>query len=295
LSFRDFEKKAIEALHNVNNHTLFLDQAKRIDKLRFDTGDEWGEPTIFYTVRRLIFSNPNPDEGLLLFTLACWLDMQVAYTTVWTTYLRQAKDWIDGKGVVPRGNFPATTPHLLLTRKTIQTYGSISQWFVRKINGIAEKHGREDGNVYRLAGEVCSDLYSKLQVVDSLRNGVLPNNFSGGDHKRFWMYMMYIRRDNSVVRCLFTRALERFDKGKQAIQYWYDPEYFNPMECELPVDRRVKANWNTIFKKLGIPSLPTESTSLVAVKARSMSHETSIPPSAFDAILFHSGTKQASA
>lgn len=290
LSFREFEKKAIEALHNVNNQTSFLDQAKRIDKLRFDTGDEWGEPTIFHTVRRLIFSNPDPDEGLLLFTLACWLDMQAAYTTVWTTYLRQTKLWIDGKGPVPRGNFCHTTTHLLLTGRSIEKYKGIGHWFVQKITEIAEKHGHEKGNVYRLAGEICTDLYSKPDAASLLRSGFLPHNFSGGDHKRFWMYMMYLRRDNSVIRCLFTRALERFDKGQRAIHYWYDPEYFDPTECELPVDRRVLANWNSIFVRLRAPNLQTESTSLVAVKARSVAREARISPSVFDSILFYSGT-----
>jgi hypothetical protein len=292
LSFRDFEKQAIEALHNVSNQTLFLDQAKRIDRLRFDTGAEWGEPTIFRTVGRLIFSNPDPDEGLLLFTLSCWLDMQAPFITVWTTYLRQAKNWIDGKGSVPRGKYPATTPHLLLTRKTIQTQESISQWFVQKITGIAEKHGRASGNLYRLAGEVCNDLYSKSGVVDSLRNGVLPNSFSGGDHKRFWMYMMFLRRDSSVVKCLFTRALSKFDNGQRAVEYWYDPEYFNPIECELPVDRRVSANWNGTFEKLKMLDFQTENTSNVAKKARSFARENGFSPSVLDAILFYSGTNR---
>jgi hypothetical protein len=268
---------------------LLLDEARRMDKLRFDTGDEWGEPTIFHTVRRLIFSNPDLDEGLLLFTLSCWLDMQARFIAVWTTYLRQAKNWIDGKGAVPRGNYPATTAHLLLTRKTIQTHGSISQWFVRKINAIAEKYGRESGNVYRLAGEMCSDLYYKPKVVDSLRNGVLPNSFSGGDHKRFWMYLMFLRRDNSVVRCLFTKALSKFDNGQKAVQYWYDPRYFDPIECELPVDRRVSANWNSAFERLKMLDFQTEKTSHVAKKARSFARENGFSPSVFDAILFYSG------
>jgi len=289
LSFKGFEKKVIEALHSVKNQTQFLDEARRMDKLRFDTGEEWGEPTIFHTVRRLIFSNPDPDEGLLLFTLSCWLDMQAPFITVWTTYLRQAKNWIDGKGPVPRGNYPATTPHLLLTRKAVQTHGGISQWFVRKINEIAEKHERESGNVYRLAGEMCSDLYSKPGVVDSLRNGGLPNSFSGGDHKRFWMYMMFLRRDNSVVRCLFTRALSKFDNGQKAVQYWYDPRYFDPIECELPVDRRVSANWNSAFGRLKMLDFQTENTSHVAKKARSFARENGFSPSVFDAILFYSG------
>jgi hypothetical protein len=180
---------------------------------------------------------------------------------------------------------------LLLTRRGTQTYKGIGHWFVQKITEITEKHGHEKGNIYRLAGELCSDLYSKPEVVDSLRNGVLPNDFSGGKHKRFWMYIMFLRRDNSIVKCLFTRALSKLDNGQKAIQYWYDPKYFDPTECELPVDRRVLANWNSIFAKLRKPNLQTESTSIVAVKARSFARENGFSPSVFDAILFYSGTE----
>ena len=294
LSFREFEKKAIDALHSVNSQTLFLDQARRIDKLRFDTGDEWGESTIFQTVRRLIFSNPDPDEGLLLFTYGCWLDMQARYVTVWTTYLTQAKNWVYGMGPVPRGNFPPTTNHLLLTRETLKKYGTISQWFLQKINEIAEKHGPAKGNIYRLAGEICSELYSKPDVISELRQGVLPHNFSGGDHKRFWMFMMFLRRDNSIVRCLFTRALNRYEGGQRAIKNWYDSEFFDPIECELPVDTWVSTNWNRIAEKLKLATFRKEYTAKVAAKARELTRKNNLSPSILDAILFYSGTKQAS-
>jgi hypothetical protein len=291
LSFREFEKKAKDALHNANNPTLFLDQAKRIDKLRFNTGDEWGEPTIFHTVRRLIFGNPNPDEGLLLFTYGCWLDMQAKYVTVWTTYLKQAKDWIYERGPVPRGSFSPTTTHLQLTRETIKKYGTISQWFIQKINEITEQHGHAKGNIYRLAGEICSELYSKPIVVNQLRQGVLPNSFSGGDHKRFWMFMMFLRRDNSIVRCLFTRALSKFEGGQKAVENWYDPEFFDPIECELPVDTWVSTNWNKVSRRLKMANFQTKSTTQVAVKARELARENNLSPSAFDAILFYSGAE----
>ena len=215
--------------------------------------------------------------------------MQAAYTTVWTTYLRQTKLWIDGKGPVPRGNFCHTTTHLLLTRRSIERYKGIGHWFVQKITEIAEKHGHEKGNVYRLAGEICTDLYSKPDAASLLGSGFLPHNFSGGDHKRFWMYMMFLRRDNSVVRCLFTRALSEFDNGQKAVQYWYDPRYFDPIECELPVDRRVSANWNSAFGRLKMLDVQTENISHVARKARLFARENGFSPSVFDAILFYSG------
>ena len=55
------------------------------------TGDEWGEPKILQSVTNLIFANPNADEGLLLFTLGCWLDMQAKYTVVWNNYRSKLK------------------------------------------------------------------------------------------------------------------------------------------------------------------------------------------------------------
>lgn len=289
--FAKFEKSTIKALREVKTKEQFIGKAVEIDRMRFETGDDWGEAHIVDSVRRLIFSNPNPDEGLLLFTLGCWLDMQAKYIVVWNRYLQQAKNWIDGKGPIPRGNFPPTTTHLMLTKRTIEKHENISQWFIKKINSIAENRGKAKGNVYRLAGQMCSELYSKSEVAYMLRNGILPNNFSGGDHKRFWMFIMFLRRDNSVVRCLFTRALSKFEGGQKAVQAWYDLEYFDPIECELPVDTWVLKNWNKVFERLGIADLQTESASKVAAKARVLARKNNLSPSVFDALLFFSGTE----
>ena len=287
-SFGEFEKKVKAAIRNVNSLTDFLSKARAIDKLRFNTGDEWGEPDIYQSVKSLIFSNPDPDEGLYLFILGCWLDMQKDYTIVWNTYLKQAKNWINSKGPVPREKYRLTTKHMLLTKSSVTKYGNVGSWFVQKINQIAETNGKRNGNIYRLAGEICSDFYSKPGVAGYLRNGILPKLFSGGDHKRFWMFLMFLRRDNSVVRCLFDRALNKFAGGQKAAQYWYDEEYFNPIECELPVDTWVLTNWNKIFDKIGLASYKTESTAQVATKARELAIKNNMSPSAFDAICFYS-------
>ena len=288
LGFAKFEKAIIKASRDVKTQEQFIDNAIKIDRIRFETGDEWGEPHIVDSVRRLIFSNPDPDDGLLLFTLGCWLDMQAKYVIVWNKYLQQAKNWIDGKGPIPRGSFTPTTTHLMLTKKLIEKYGNISQWFIQKIDSVTENRGKAKGNIYRLAGEICNDLYSKPDAVNSLRNGIRPNLFSGGDHKRFWMYVMFLRRDNSVVRCLFKRALSKFEDGQKAIQRWYDSDYFNPVECELPVDVWVLTNWNKIFDRLKVTSYQTKYPSQVAAKAREIALNNNISPSTFDAILFYS-------
>jgi hypothetical protein len=288
ITFNEFKTNAFRAINSYQDLSGFINQAKIIDKIRFDSSNEWGEPNILRSVSDLIFTNPNEDEGLLLFTLGCWLDMQAKYTIVWTTYLRQAKNWLHNQGPVPRARFEPTSKHIFQTRAFLSEYGNISTWFAQKINQIVEKHGTSRGNVYRLAGEICNDLYSKPDVVDSLRYGVLPKQFSGGDHKRFWMFMMFLRRDNNVMKCLFTRALNKVSGGQSAIGYWYDDQYFNPNECELPVDTWVLTNWNKMAKKLKLNNFETKYTPQVAAKARELAQKVNISPSALDAILFYS-------
>lgn len=265
-----------------------MDQAKVVDKLSFDSGDEWGEPRIVKSVSDTIFSNPNADEGLLLFTLGCWLDMQAKYQIVWTNYLRQARLWLHGQGPIPRGRFEPTSKHLIQATEFLKDFGCISLWFANKINRIVKENGSAKGNIYRIAGELCTDLYCKPEVASQLKEGTLPKQFSGGDHKRFWMYLMFLRRDNSIMKCLFTRALSEVEVGKSAVQYWFDNQYFNPSECELPVDTWVLTNWNGMAKKLNLPSFNTKYTPQVAFKARELAQKVDISPSALDAILFYS-------
>ena len=70
-TFNEFKISAIKSANNYESLGSFLSRAKALDKVRFDTGDEWGEPRIIQSVSSLIFANPNVDEGLLLFTLGC--------------------------------------------------------------------------------------------------------------------------------------------------------------------------------------------------------------------------------
>jgi hypothetical protein len=259
-----------------------------MDYTRFTRGDEWGEPHISEYVLQYIFANPNPDKGLLLFILCCWLDMQARYTIVWSTYLRQAHNWINSGGFIPRHSFSPIAPHLHLTVQTFKKYGSITQWFIQTIVNIAQNHGKDSGNLYRFVGEVCSALFDlrKPRLIDLLKKGQLPANLSGGDQKRLWMFIMFLRRDNSVVKCLFKRALSRFPGGQRAIQYWYNPAYFDPTKCELPVDSNVFGNWNNLFKKMGMENYLARNRTQVACLARTIAQQFSISPSVFDSLLF---------
>jgi hypothetical protein len=85
---------------------------------------------------------------------------------------------------------------------------------------------------------------------------------------------------------LIKRALNRYPNGQQAIQYWYNPAYFDPTKCELPVDSNVFVNWNNLFKKMRIKNYLARNRSQVAQLARTVAQQFGISPSVFDSLLF---------
>ncbi len=288
--FLTFRNAVLETRHQFDNLDLehlppqFITSAVNLDNRRFFTGDEWGEADIANDVVQYIFRNDNPGQGLLLFIICCWLDMQAQYRIVWSTYLRQALNWINGDGIIPRQHFKQTTPHLKKTAQTADEYGGIERWFIQTITDIAGQNPNgPDGNLYRFVGSICRDLYClggiNLNQTEILLNGRLPKTISGGDYKRLWMFIMFLRRDSSIIKCLFTRALSAQTNGNTALNQWYNSNIFNQTECELSVDRRVSSKWNELFN-----------TNLnhreVAQKARLVAHQYGISPSVFDAICF---------
>jgi len=281
----------------VNGPETLLQNATKADEMRFNTGSEWGELTIYRSVTERIFHNPDPDNGLLLFVLSCWLNMQLAYTTIWTTYLSKAKSWIEHDAWqkpprnTPKGRFPRLVqPHLEKTVYTLDTGSyarSLGSWLVQAVLGIVQEHGAAPGNLYRFVGKVCADLYepaaSASRFVGFMRQGRLPTSFRGTHYKRLAMLVMFLRRDQSLIKCLLTRALLAQPHGDDALRYWYDPAYFDPTESELPVDSNVVNNWSA----LGIPGLGASSPTIVAMQARRLARKHNLPPSVFDAILFY--------
>jgi len=277
----------------VTDEESFLASAAEADSLRFQGSPEWSEPPIAASVRDRIFLNPDPDEGLLLFILAAWLDLQAPYTRVWTQMLEQAQDWLhdrawnDPTARLPRGSFPPTRPHLLKTVDTLaapQYSRRISSWFASTITDIAQHQSIRRGNLYRFVGAVCRDLYeAKDKAFPSrMRQAALPTDYAGTHYKRLWMLVMFLRKDAHVVRCLIKRALATAERGAEAIEYWDDESYFDPMECELPVDTRVKAAWESLpFLTPGDRSIEA-----IACEARTLARKASVAPASFDALLF---------
>jgi hypothetical protein len=285
---------AIESLRaKAIDDSTFLQCAAKADRLRFELSPEWSEAPIASSVKEHIFLNPDPDQGLLLFILAAWLDLQAPYTRVWNQMLAEARHWIGERAWggsdagLPRGSFGPTRPHLLKTVAAISQADnrrSLASWMAAAILGIVQRHSARRGNVFRLVGEICRDLYqaSDQTFVRLMAGGQLPTDYGGTHYKRLWMLMMFLRKDTHVVRCLLRRALSSVEHGAEALEYWEDDLFFDPSECELPVDTRVKAAWEAL-PFVGAKDLAIEA---IARDARVLARRASVAPASFDALLF---------
>jgi hypothetical protein len=285
---------AVKALRaQVTDEETFLANAAEADRLRFNWSPEWSEAPIAASVRERIFLNPDPQEGLLLFILAAWLDLQAPYTRVWNQMLGQTQDWLhatawhDPATGLPRGAFGPTRPHMLRTLDTLakpDNSKSISSWLAATIIDIVEHYSVRRGNLYRFVGAVCRDLYEAKDgtFAKLMQLGSLPLDYVGTHYKRLWMLVMFLRKDLHVVRCLMDRALAAAERGSQAMEYWEDDSFFDPKECELPVDTRVKSAWQALPFHTGLD----KSIEVIARDARTLAKKASVAPASFDALLF---------
>ena len=279
------EKFVNKWLGKVNDVSMnnFISDVKEADMYRFLNSYEWYEPETYSFTRDLIFENKNPSKGLLLFTLCCWMDMQMNYKIVWSRLLEQADRWVDNSEfcAIPRGSFPATTPNICKTLEVSQSNGNIAKWFSEKILYIVKENGKSNGNLFRFLGFVMEDLLEPSHTLRGTINTLKSGNCGLlGNWKRVWMFLMFIRRDQNIIKNLFSNALESVDNGKEALKYWYDNNYFSEKESELPIDVRVQSVWPKMFNE---PNLDTKE---IGMRAHNLALKYNIAPSAFDAIFF---------
>jgi len=261
----------------------FIKEARELDKFRFDTSYEWQEPVTYGYTKKYIFENPNPDKGLLLFFLCCLLDLQMDYRTVWSRHLEQAANWIeDPENIsIPRGHYPATERNLIKTLNVANESRSISNWLKNKLLEIVKNNPNNDGNLYRLAGNIMSDLLEPSKELRSTIDGLKYGHVGLlGNWKRLWMLVMFLRRDKNIIKNLLIRAFKNKEFGLEALNYWYKDDYFDENESELPVDIRIREKWTKLWNQMGM----TEKD--VAINANKIANKYGIPPSTFDVIFF---------
>lgn len=261
----------------------FIGELVKLDSFRFGTSYEWYEPCTSKDAHEFIFENPNPDKGLLLFFICCWLDMQSRYKIVWSNYLRKAVDWIEDpeRFERPRGEFRHTATNIDKTLSVAKKNNYISKWFINTILKIVKENGNEKGNLYRFIGHVMIDL---LEPSKSLDNKIywLTKGYSEliGEWKRVWMFLMFLRRDKTIIKNLLTKAVSNKKDGTTALEYWYDSEYFSENESEIPVDVRVKEAWPRLW------GFREQNEKTVGNSIHKIANDYKIPPSTFDIIFF---------
>jgi hypothetical protein len=284
---------------DAETNPAFVPEVVALDNVRLGTGAGWGNPGYLGKPIELVFNNSDADKGLLLYVICVWTSYQKKAETVWTRHLVEADDWISGKrSAPPRQKMPNLASHLNKTRNVAINSGSIGSWFADAIAEIAGSNGRGPGNIYRMAGHIFRDLLAASQ--QRKRNIEGQNQLLEGqpgllDWKRLWLLLRSLRRDESLVRCLFERALNGVANGQRALGYWYDDSYFDAKECQLPVDVWVRENWIKLMNGSAFSSRDEVKEfakgvrpRVVAERARQLAQQHDISPSAFD-VLFLAG------
>ena len=185
---RDFIRNW-DGMVSEDNLDDFIKEAVKLDKFRFETSYEWYEPVTYKHTKKYIFENPNPDKGLLLFFLCCWLDLQMDYRIIWSRLLEEASYWIDDpeRYEIPRGSYPATAPNLVKTLNVANSFGNISSWFIETILNIAKENYKNKGNLYRFVGHIMSNLLEPSKYLSSTISYLKQGNVDLlGNWKRLW-------------------------------------------------------------------------------------------------------------
>lgn len=287
----------------------FMARLRELDEFRWTSGAEWGHPKTRDACFSHIFGRPDerggPERGLALFLMACWLDRQKPYESVWSRGLESLDAWLgphetsedawsrglkyldawlamEGLGDPP--GLPEDKEHI---RYTVQRgmrghSGGIPGWFRSVIRHLA---GRRDPNIekrntYGFLGHLMGmflDL-GENAVMDVLR--LCEGGIVLIPYRRAWTALMSLRRDRSLVRCLLTRALHALPDGQEVLRLWYDDDMFPPTQCQLPVDGRVKEGFQRLF-----PGSARNEAELMR-RAKEFADREHISPSSFDVLFF---------
>ncbi len=136
---------------------------------------------------------------------------------------------------------------------------NIGEWVSAVILQIIQKHGKSSGNIYRFVFELLSksgplnflsiglDQEALSRLSEGKRCGRI---FNGGSSKRLWALINYLRRDNGEIKKILIDSLGNSAvNNATALDYWYNNEYFNENECEMPIDYYLAKKWAGIVKE----------------------------------------------
>jgi len=269
----------------------------KLDELRFKNTVNWGELGInIHKNPRLTFS-----ERILLFWLCSMIDQFYSYKKVWTdgeeamlAILREnpssfsnaekimfnfRKDKIGNEMadvLTSKGSFKLVRDDYLRIKNTFNFLSelnvdkNLSFRFV-KLLGNAILNFKGKNGILKLANFLNDSLWENTLIKSPSDQDL--EKFRKKQRKRLWMFIMFLKRDPSILKIFRNALIEVYGKdyGEKLFSIWTNEKCFNKNEIELPSD-----TWNKrLFEKMRIQENPKEF-------ARKCAQEYGISPSVFD-------------
>jgi len=278
----------------------FVKVCVKLDELRFKNTIDWGRLGVnIHKNSQLTYS-----ERMFLFWLCSMIDQFYSYEKVWTdgeeamlTMLKEnPSSFSDVSKVmhnlrkdklgrmmadipISKGSFKLIRDEYLrikntfdyISRLDIDENKSLSFKFVKLLgNAIIEFKGKN--GILKLTKFLNDSLWENASV-KSLSPLDLEE-FRREQRKRLWMFIMFLRRDPSILKIFRGTLIEVYGKidGEKLFSIWTNEECFSRNEIELPSDV-----WNErLFKAIiGIRGDAKK-------EARKLAQEYGISPSVFD-------------
>jgi len=225
------------------------------DKERFETSKEWlgGKDELPFFVDPRHREIWGPEKQLLLFWLCSVIDTQKNPAEIWSKGRESmeilAEKWINSENAITKSDIEKYSytrhslyipKHLEKTLRTLSRFNKNISHFIISAITESQKTMPIERRIYFVFENLCNELFrfqpEKVSTEDSI-----------GTYKRVWMFLMFIRRDKKLVKDLMECAFKSSGVERNITDIWYSEE-FPEIQCELPVDSRVKG----FFKKIGI-------------------------------------------
>jgi len=301
---------AEKATENHDNVDRFVKVCSKLDELRFAGTIDWNglATNIFHNLKLTA-----PDK-LLLFWLCSIIDQFYKYEQIWTTgekamlkivekqpsKLLDLQDIIlDGKVIKVDGDqFILVRDDLKRIQNTFtflfsydEVDGSPSTKLVHFLGQLIKKLQGRSGTL-KLAHYIDKHLwqgtpYSPINPNISERELM---KFLRRPRKRLWMFLMFLRRDPSVMK-IFKDALTEVygeHRGSQLYEAWTSEEKFSTKELELPSDMWNQRLFNALLRN-AIPGKISDAKKM----ARQFARKYDISPTVFD-VTFELGANKCS-
>ncbi|UCE15269.1 MAG: hypothetical protein JSV12_05110 [Candidatus Bathyarchaeota archaeon] len=283
----------------------FVRVCRKLDELRFRSTVNWG------VLGKNIFRNSQlkASTRLFLFWLCSIIDQFYGYVTLWTkgekAMLRliednprsfsEVKDKIENLRRDRKGNILGDIffngGKIGLVRDDYKRINNSFEFLTRynkpepnlgikfaKVLGelIAGCHGKN--GVLKMAYFLDGWMFSNILIsLDPTLTEL--HRFREKPRKRLWMFIMFLRRDPSVLN-LFQKALIEVhgnNNGNALFSIWNDKSRFDPKEVELPGDM-----WNQRLFKALLSELPKFLKQKPKQTARELALRYDLSPSIFD-------------